>query len=301
MGKGQPGFGSGKNFRPGTTPKKIGGLEAKEATDKILRWAEKVETREKLLDVLVPYIRTRGIQFIDEWHTQTISAKGDAHAQPEPETQAYWAIALLGNLVWAASCFVPGAGVVKAVQGVAGMTNLGKVFYSTMQVGGGLAAAGTIEKLIASNSSGEATGKDWIAEGLNEERKKIKDQFEGIITKFANELVRVDQFQPEVYERDRNKFLKAVDRVLWASIFPSDEFEDLTTFYHNALNTIIRALGEFNRQYKAWTEARQRYAVGDIRDGWGDGRYEKRFKEYERRRPFRPLLNLEGVSEGANK
>src|SRR5262249_50237972 len=195
MGKGQPGFGTGKNFHPGTPVKKIGGMDAKAASDKILRWAERAETREKLLDILVPYIRLRGIQYIDEWHAQTISAKGDAHAQPEEETQAYWAIALLGNLVWAASCFIPGAGVLKATQVVrgalavkekvdgawvtpTGMTSLGKVFYATMQVGGSLAAAGTIQQIWAADPSGAPTGKDWIAEGLNEERTKIKNKFE---------------------------------------------------------------------------------------------------------------------------
>lgn len=299
MGNGQPGFGSGANFRPGTPVKKIGGMDAKDASDKILRWAEKADTREKLLDILVPYIRVRGIQYIDEWHTRTISAKSDAHAQPEPETEAFWAIALLGNLVWAASCFVPGAGVVKAVEGVAGMTKLGKVFYSTMQVGGGLAAAGTLEKIIASNSSGEPTGKDWIADGLDEERKKIKDKFEDNITKFAGELVRQDKFQPEVYERDRNKFLKTVDRVLWESIFPSDSFEDLSTFYHNALKIITGALSEFNRQYKMWSEAKRRYALaGEPHYGYADYKtagqdYEKRLNEFVRRRPFKPLLNLD--------
>src|SRR5262249_35545051 len=143
--------------------------------------------------------------------------------------------------------------------------SLGKVFYATMQVGGSLAAAGTIQQIWAADPSGAPTGKDWIAEGLNEERTKIKNKFEDNITKLAGELVRLEQFQPEVYERDRNKFLQNVDRALWASIFPSDNFEDLSTFYHNALKTIISALGEFNQQYKQWSEARIRYTQRECR------------------------------------
>jgi hypothetical protein len=114
MGNGQPGFGTGANFRPGTKVKDISKLDSREARDKIMRWAEKADSREKLLDILVPYIRVRGMQFLDGWLAQAISAKSDANAPPEEESKVYWFVALIGNLVWAASCFIPGAGVLKA-------------------------------------------------------------------------------------------------------------------------------------------------------------------------------------------
>src|SRR5262245_7433034 len=187
MGGGRPGFGTGAKFHPGTPVKKIGGLNPDDATKAILRWAEKAESREKLLDILVPYIKLRGVQFLDQWLLQAISAKSDAGAPPKEESEVHWAIALIGNLLWAASCFIPGAGVVQAPEIIRGallvqkaggpMTNLGKSFYATMQVGGAVAAAGTtkemerrIDQMVsAAAPDGLPTGKDVVAIKLNQQ------------------------------------------------------------------------------------------------------------------------------------
>jgi hypothetical protein len=184
------------------------------------------------------------------------------------------------------------------------MTDLGKGFYATMQVGGAMVAAGTVEQIkkqldqIATDPSGTPTGKDVVARKLNEQKKKLAKQFSDNITSFASELTRYEKFQPEAYERDREKFLEATDRALWAVIFPSIDYEDLNAFYQKALTTITQALTEFNRQYKMWSEARVRYArSGAPRYGYADYQtagedYQKRYQEYERRQPFRPNLNL---------
>ncbi len=303
MGNGRAGFGTGANFRPGTKVKISPADMAK-----IEQWAERAESREKLLDILVPYIRGRGFQFLDAWLTQAISAKSDASAPAEEETKAFWVIALLGNLVWAASCFIPGAGILKAPEVIRGallvkrdsaMTDLGKTFYAAMQVGGSVVAAGTVEQIkkqVAVDHSGAPSGKDVIAEKLNEQRKKLGEVFEKNLAAFGAELVRYEKFQPEAYNRSRETFLKDADRALWASIFPSTDYEDLNTFYKTALESITRALGEFKGQYKTWSEARLRVGMGS------PGRYgpeldggqarRKRIAEFERRHPFKPQLNL---------
>jgi hypothetical protein len=67
-------------------------------------------------DVLIPFINLKGNAFLDLWLTQMISAKSDAMAPPE-ESKTNWFIALAGNLLWAAACFIPGSGIVKALGG----------------------------------------------------------------------------------------------------------------------------------------------------------------------------------------
>src|SRR4051794_28929415 len=106
-------------------------------TAQLLAWADKKEGEDKLLDILVPYVRLRATQFLDQWLIQAVSAKSDANTPPE-ESNDSWIIGLAGNLLWAASCFLPGAGVIaKAATATSGgMTNLGKIFYATMSVGG---------------------------------------------------------------------------------------------------------------------------------------------------------------------
>jgi hypothetical protein len=184
------------------------------------------------------------------------------------------------------------------------MTNLGKSFYATMQVGGALMAAGTLQQMktqsdqivSAAGPDGLPSGKDVVAIKLNQQRKKIGDQFENSISGFTEELTRYAKFQAEVYERDRVKFLDTADRALWASIFPGIEYGDLNSFYQQALFKISNALGQFKTQYKIWSEARLRYAEGNPhpRYGveWSGEARRKRYEEYERRVPFRPMLHL---------
>src|SRR5690242_16893234 len=99
MGGGQPGFGNsprdlttGQPYVPaggtGTKPSKPSApaKRDKAADDKMtaqaLAWADRKEEEDKLLDVLVPYVRVRATQMLDQWLIQAVSAKGDANSPP---------------------------------------------------------------------------------------------------------------------------------------------------------------------------------------------------------------------------
>jgi len=264
-----------------------------------------------------------------------ISAKGDASA-PVEESRDYWFVALLGNLLWAASCFVPGAGIVKAAtsgwssfragaevavaaaqrgasrevatavgaQAQAGMTSLGKAMYATMAVGGGLAASGIAQRL-ASDPSGEPSGKDVISSALNTKREKLGESLKRNEEGLAYDLV-LSGFNLDRYRRDRAKYLNDVDEILWASLFPSIPFNDLTAIYNSGLNAINGALADFKSQYRVWRDNTQGCAnrfynamrdpayygrVVDLPDEIKSGR-EDPLKYCQRRMPFRPKLNF---------
>jgi hypothetical protein len=318
MGGGRPGFyAKDGTFLGG---KSIGGRKGKEITKKVFRWVEDVaEPREDLLKVLVPYVRGRGIDMLDEWLLQVVSAKGDAENPPQ-ESADHWVVALIGNLVWAASCFVPGAGIVKAATGPGytkllrdstgtglvkalfsptEMTSVGKKLYATMAVGGAVVGSGTVQKLVT-DDSGNPTGKDAVAMMLNDQRKKLGEVFENSINGFVGELMKNKEFQYDNYAADENNFLRAVDEALWQSIFPSIGYEDFNAIYQQSMDLINRALISFKDQYKVWSQARRTHAEAPYRDRYGqyvnlDGgkRYREKLEEYERRIPFKPALNFE--------
>jgi hypothetical protein len=312
MGGGRPGFYAKDGTYLGG--KSIGGKKGDDIAKKVERWVEDVAVpREKLLDFLVPYVRTSGKQFLDQWLIQAVSAKGDAE-KPAEESTDYWVVALIGNLVWAASCFVPGAGIFKALNqrsvdaltgvvsgtinpGMA-MTSLGKKLYATMAVGGAVVGSGTVQQLVT-DESGNPTGKDAVAEMLNKERKKLGDAFEKSIDSFVGEIVKHKEFQYDAYTADRNKYLKAVDEALWRSIFPSIGYEDWNAIYKLSLTVINQMLINFRDQFKVWSQARKYYALEPYKDRYGVGygpmldngeQYRARLKEYERRVPFKPNL-----------
>jgi hypothetical protein len=293
--------------------KSIGGKKGDQISKGVERWEKDVAVpREKLLDFLVPYVRGRGIQFLDQWLIQAVSAKGDAEMPPEESTD-YWVVALIGNLIWAASCFVPGAGIFKALNqrsvdsltgvvsgtinpGMA-MTSLGKKLYATMALGGAVVGSGTVQQLVT-DESGNPTGKDAVAMMLNKERKKLGGDFENSIDSFVREIVKHKDFQYDSYAADRINYLKAVDEALWRSIFPSIGYEDWNAIYQLSLAVINQMLINFKDQYKVWSQARKYYAMEPYKNKYNQygpmldngEKYRARLKEYEKRRPFMPDL-----------
>lgn len=282
--------------------------EDEELTKKFLAWADKADARLKFQnDVIVPFIFTRGATFLDEWLTQMISAKSDAAAPPEESKQNFF-IALAGNLLWAASCFVPGAGIVKAASSVAvygigssgnrqyaevgGMTSLGKGLYAAMALTGAVAGAGG----MAIDSAGAPSGKDVVATVLNDKRKKLGEYLRKSAQSWAGELVRQKGFSADDYAANAAGYLAAFETVLWQGIFPSIPFEGFTEIYQSALQAINLALADFNSQYKAWREVIERRAQYEVRTNHRYGvqaeYYQKLREKHERLYAFKPQLHF---------
>jgi hypothetical protein len=270
--QGEPGFGN--------KPRALTPAEVK----KFKSWEKGVDDA---LDVMTPFIRTRGNAFLDQWLTQMISAKSEAQA-PAEEEKDYWIVALLGNLLWAASVFVPGAGVIKgaaagmgsfkagaeafrvagraglgteaaratgiAVEQVAtgGMTSLGKTMYATMTVGGGIAASGVVQRW-ATDPSGDPTGKELVALVLNTKRTEMGKVLERNEERLAYDLV-LNGFTLDRFQKGRTKYMTAVEEALWANLFPSIPKDDLNAIYKSGLNAINGALADFKKQYRAWRD-----------------------------------------------
>jgi len=319
--KGEPGFGN--------KPRALTPAEVK----KFKSWEKGVD---EALDVLTPFIRIRGNAFLDQWLTQMISAKSDAQA-PAEEEKDYWIVALLGNLLWAASVFVPGAGVIKgaaagmgsfkagaeafrvagraglgtetaratgiAVEQVAkgGMTSLGKTMYATMNVGGGIAASGVVQRW-ATDPSGDPTGKELVALVLNTKRKEMGEALERQEERLAYDLV-LNGFTFDRFQKGRTKYMTAVEEALWANLFPSIAKDDLNAIYKSGLNAINGALADFKKQYRAWRDNIQRCTARFFvpmtqrphTEDWPEeirsGR-EKPLDYCRRRLPFKPKLDF---------
>lgn len=312
--RGKPGFGNNPHAihpSPASTQRNagkvqsIGGKAGEILSKRLLEWANEADAKLKWKsDVLIPFIHVRGMQFLDQWLIQMVSAKSDAVAPPE-ESKDYWYVALIGNLLWAASCFVPGAGVVSKVASTlgggqfarissgAGMTNLGKVMYVTMsQVGAVVGSAGPV--LLATDSGGNPSGKDVVSDVLNDKRTKLGEALRKNEERWASELMHREGFGFDSFYSNTAKYLQEVDQVLWANIFPTISFEDYKGIYRSGLNAINGALSDFNRQYQAWTQAVRNWAEYDSRGRYGihAETFYERLDYYKRHRSFKPQLNF---------
>ena len=253
---------------------------------------------------LVTQMHGTGRQFLDEWLIQMNQANNHASA-PAEESHSHWLLALAGNLLWAASCFVPGAGilagaVVKGVQQAA-MTGIGKTMYVLMAHGGAVLGAGTVDQL-ASGPDGAPSGKDVVQRNLNAKRNELGENFHKHVEEWASQMATAKIFEA-ASSRSQEDFMQAVDKFLWASMFPSIGFEDITTMYDGALKKINGVLADFNRQYRAWQKDTavppRRHRVYHGEDVSLNEAEVGRAEQYRDSHPFNPKLVFDIPGEEA--
>jgi hypothetical protein len=114
-------------------------------------------------------------------------------------------------------------------------------------------------------------------------------------------MVGTKALRPETYHLGREKYLEAVDQILWSNIFPDIGYEDYKAIYGRCLRAVNAALVNFNRQYKQWKEMIQRYTESAVQaDDPRCGRsytcsgytYAKKRTYMLERYPFKPLLHF---------
>jgi hypothetical protein len=199
-----------------------------------------------------------GKEFLTQWSLQMSNATRDA-SQPPDENRRDWWVALAGNMLWAASCFVPGAGIVKAAAG--GMSTLGKVMYVTMAHGGAMVGAG----VLATGPSGDPSGKDVLTRELNKKLNELQAGLHKSAEEWASSIERDPEFKKVLSSDTEENLLEFIDKYLWKSLFPSIPYQDYNVIYNGALETLNKALAEFNRQYKAWKVDTLHYAAQQAR------------------------------------
>ncbi len=261
-----------------------------DVTDKVFDWADK---NENLLDVLVPYVRTHTNQFLDEWMTQMVNASGVA-SKPAKESESHWFAALAGNLLWAAACFVPGAGVIDRVG--QGMTSLGKTMYVAM-TGVGAAFGGGLADHMPSpavDSDGEPTGKDDVGRALAKQRKTLGVVFEKMINPWCAQLMLQSGFHFADFRSDRNAYLEAVDHLIWKQLFPEFAFQDFEEMFNEGITTINGALADFNRQYAWWRDQQQAFILGVVIQP------DNRYPGYQKNGYYQEYANRSGLEKKLN-
>jgi hypothetical protein len=197
---------------------------------------------------VVDQVHNMGKEFLTQWSLQMSNATRDA-SKPSDESSRDWWVALAGNMLWAASCFVPGAGVIKTAS--EGMSTMGKVMYVTMAHGGAMAGAG----VFATGPSGDPSGKDVLTRELNKKLKELQDVLHRNSEEWASSIERDPEFKKVLSSDTEETLLEFIDKSLWNSLFPSIPYQDYNVIYNGALQQLNKALAEFDKQYKAWKKA----------------------------------------------
>jgi hypothetical protein len=232
------------------------------------KFQKNIIDKPKRLAELEKYLHHLVLIYLDEWKEQVDTAITDAQPPALRASQRYWFIALAGNLLWAATCFV-------------NPTSL--IVIRVMSVAGGLVAAGTIEKMVETGDKTPKDGRGVVREAIAKKRWELEKIFLPMVKQWALELdnLALNPNNLETVDLD----VAVLDSYVWKQMFPPIPFEErFHSIYKLSLEKITATLADYNRQYKVWVE----------KSGFEIGQEEVAvfFKWYAKDHPFTPKLNL---------
>ena len=192
---------------------------------------------------------------LTSWKEEIDQAIGQAAYPVKPESQIYWFIALAGNLLWAATCFVApeAAVVVKAAEKDA--TAVAKVAFQSrvvaaMSVTGAAVGSGAVEKLFPNRDVDAITpedGKNLVRDWAGKQRAVLEDIYKEQRRAWATQLD--GKWDPIANGEEP---LDIYDRTIWENMFPRISYDDdrFNAIRHTAKRKVEGVLADFNRQWQ---------------------------------------------------
>lgn len=234
------------------------------------KWAEQ---KNKRVVALKPFVDQLIKTYLDEWKEQVDTSITDAQLPVEEESRIYWYIALAGNLLWAATCFVPTGGPLRlAVSGAAAAARRGAMeievaavasveasatgqrVIQIMSFSGATVGSGTVEQVFKNKSTGnpEQDGKRIVREIVASKRAELEDVFKLRAQQWASEIDALSGWGDDVHD--------LMDRYLWVNMFPRIPYDKnrFVTIYELALSNVTGVLADYNKQWKDWSFRKER-------------------------------------------
>ncbi|MGD0567384.1 MAG: hypothetical protein ABSA78_03175 [Candidatus Sulfotelmatobacter sp.] len=274
-------------------------------------------------DKLKQFMAAEVKQFIKEtmleWAIAAEGAVADAHDPEDDDSDVYWLISLLGNLLWAATVFFPPAAVVaEGVSSASMSTKVASMLGATM-------AADVARKMWQ-----DPPATDQAKESLRDMISAKEDELRTLFVKEAdawiasdlanyvtNEMLAAAHLTPDsgtLVDQNAEDLMKSVlemanleDYTLQHFLFPGGSITSgnvSTALRKLMLVELNRALADFNRQFRSWKKDRTIYvaqnggfnAFGPVmKDGRVTTRAELLEEEYATKNPFTPHIRFHGV------
>jgi hypothetical protein len=171
---------------------------------------------------------TRANLFAIEWRDAARDALWYASAPADPDSMTYWGIALAGNLVWAATVFVP---------------NPAGLAVKIMSVAGAAVGSGAVEQLTKDRKplTPAKDPKEIVLEVLNDVKDDMQKGLKQLIESLAAEVAAKNLTDEE-----------AQKAYVWDRIFTVAYEHRSNALYKPMLQTVNAILAQFNAQFAAW-------------------------------------------------
>jgi hypothetical protein len=256
------------------------------------RWIGKKNMRVAALE---PRLHPLVVAYLGQWKEQMDTAITDARL-PEEKSRFYWFMALAGNLLWAATCFIPvGAAVSGArVLEVAALNELNKFsdafakakeailsvetsasaqrVIQAMSVGGAILGSGFGEQFMGVPRPAPKTIRVKVDDLTEEVPATGNPETDGKAVLRVVLALKEGTLETVFKQRERQWALEIdalaqwgddvkeiLDSYLWTHMFPRIPYDmkKLATIYLLAAKNVNGALEDFNSQWKEWQFRKQ--------------------------------------------
>jgi hypothetical protein len=197
------------------------------------------ERRAEKLPTMVAHINDQIPHLLDSWAIWVNGAITDADYPIEDATKDYWLIALAGNLIWAATCFIDPA------------LPIAITLIKVMSVSGAVIGAGAPEKL-GPPPANPPSPKEKIRDQLAKARGRLQREYTAKSREWASRFIRLQD-----WDVNDTTIVEEFNVYLWSQMFPTIPYDDdrFSKILEMAKTAVGSAVADYNRQ---WAECKRK-------------------------------------------
>jgi hypothetical protein len=234
------------NDRPQLPPFIVDTIRAFQQGLKVTNSPEWKAQEKRRLDDLERYVNHQMQINLTSWKHEVDGAINEAPYPAEQESRASWWIALAGNMLWAATCFIPvvGEGAAVAQAMIRLMSVAGAAF------GSGLADQANPE----GNNSAFRTpedGKVFVRNTAGRRRGELEDFFKQQRSDWAKQLDGIRMWESVVSSQEP---LDLYDKQIWTLMFPRVDYDEnrFNAIRAKCRAKVTRLLNDYNLQWREY-------------------------------------------------
>lgn len=221
----------------------------KKAADKQREIAASQETAKFLVEVQATiFKKVRDLLF--KWKEDVDSILGIAPLPPDNSARGNFFIALVGNLVWAATAILEPELIPLLVEGRALLLVKAGMSFGGASVGSGM---------FATNQN-PADGRDFVRQGIADQFDQWDQDLPPVLSaKLAKTMVdSTPDLKAKLQSADADVY---VEKVVWEEMFevPYDVYRD-KAIGNLALKNVTTALVDYNKQWNDWSDKAKEWA-----------------------------------------
>jgi hypothetical protein len=191
------------------------------------------------------------------WNTEMKDAINLANYPTRPDSHIFWWIALAGNMLWAATCFIspPAAATAAAIRSQTSVIQL-------MSVAGAAVGSGAVDRITRKLGKQDLSkikihpedGKDIVRNVVGIKRATLEDIYKAMRANWASVLDGIAMWESASRAQEP---LELYDKYIWTQMFPRIAYDEqrFNTIRDKARAKVEGVLASYEHQWTRWVTA----------------------------------------------